>query len=193
MRDTSGTPKIDYIGMDGNIVSPATWTPGPCGESVSGAIEVLCKCDDTDADGLPDVAYREIVSIDGNGVATVLSIYNDDLSAVYIPTSPVECIPGAVLNQAIPRYTVVTGANVWALGINSTNPTLSVAFTVIVVGNTANPPIITDAGGANPLYPGQVVGWTSIYERDIIGLATPLSLTTRAGDVVAVNWLEESA
>jgi hypothetical protein len=32
INDTSGTPKITFISQDGAVVSPTSWTPGPCSD-----------------------------------------------------------------------------------------------------------------------------------------------------------------
>lgn len=237
--DTSGVPKTTFIGQNGNVVSPTTWTPGACaggGESIvlcddngsflrqwvtdavgaivprdteldgstayttvgtvrncTAQIEIVCRCDDTTGSGVGDTAYREIISIDAAGNVTLLATYNRTFTAPYTPVNPVDCsVLGDNLNRVIPRYMVLQGAGLWTLNTDSAIPTIAVTFVAIKVGDLNSPPTVTDVGGTNPLFEGQAANWGSIYSRDVLGLIAPLILTTNAGDICAVQWVEES-
>lgn len=155
-------------------------------------IEILCKCDDVNADGVGEVSYKEIVSIAPDGTVTSLAIFNQGMTAAYTPVNPVSCeVPGDNLTAAKPRYKVLTNAATWVLGADSALPTSSVAVSVIAVGNIATPPTVTDAGGTYPLFAGQSVAWATQFQRDVSGLRPPLTFTCTAGSVIAVSWLEE--
>lgn len=155
-------------------------------------IDVVCRCDDTDADGIFESSYKQIVSISPEGVVTILANYNQSLSAKYTPVSPGDCsVPGDNLVAARPRYKVLTGVGTWVLGADSALPTSSVAVSVIAVGNVAMPPTVTDVGGTSPLFVGLSLSWSAQFPRDIAGLRTPLVFTSHVGDVLAISWIEE--
>jgi hypothetical protein len=163
-----------------------------CLPSSAGRIEIVCRCDDTDGDGVGEISYKEIVKIDDAGVTTILATYNRTMTTAYTPVSPVDCsVPGDNLVATTPRYKVLSGVGTWVLNADSVSPTTSVTFTVITVGNVANPPSVTDSAGTNSLFAGQSVTWSVIHQRDVAGLKSPLSLSTKAGDVVSVAWTSE--
>ena len=190
IRNADGTYTVTNLALDGVTAYVPAGVIKVCGATQK--IEVLCLCDDTDADGVGDVAIKEIVSIDDAGVVTHLSYYTEDLSAPYVPVSLVGCTPpGENYTQIVPRYRVLQGAGNWTLGADSSLPTQSVTFTVIAVGSVANPPTVTDALGTNPLFQGQAISWSILLERDFGGLKAPLILTTQVGDIVSINFTEE--
>jgi hypothetical protein len=161
-----------------------------CGSTTQ--IEIVCKCDDADGDGVGEVSYREIISIDAAGFVRSLATYNRSMTAAYTPVSPIDCsVPGDNMIAAQPRYKVLSGVGSWVLNTDTAMPTSSVTFTVVTVGSSATPPTVTDFGGTYSLFSGQSVTWSTQYARDVAGLRTPLTLTTRVGDTVAVAWVEE--
>lgn len=190
---TMGYYRSYYADVNGKYLTPQPATSSICLPSSAGRIEIICRCDDTDADGVGDTQYRQIVKIDDAGVVTVLATYNRTMTAVYTPIAPIDCsAPGDNLIAAVPAYDVKIGAGVWTLNADSILPTYGVTVTVVAVGSTATPPTITTKIGTKPLYLNQSVSWGTQYDRDVSGLRPPLVLTTHAGDIVAVNWVEES-
>lgn len=163
-----------------------------CLPSSAGKIEIVCRCDDTDGDGVGEVSYKEIVKIDDAGTVTVLATYNRTMTAVYTPISPIDCsVPGDNLIAVEPHYKVLTGAQTWSVAADATLPVTSVTVMVVAIGNVATPPTVTDAGGTHPLFSGQSVSWSAIYSRDVAGLRSPLVFTCTAGSTLAVAWTEE--
>lgn len=195
-----GQAQISTALVGYKLATPSTWLdPYVVGAGnalsicSSGTIDILCKCDDTDADGIGETAYKEVVSISANGTVTVLATYNRTMTAAYTPVSPVDCsVPGDNLIAMSPRYKVLTNASTWVLGADSVIPTSSVSVSVIAVGNIATPPTVTDAGGTYPLFAGQSVSWSTQFDRDVSGLKPPLTFTCTAGSTLAISWQEES-
>jgi hypothetical protein len=51
----------------------------------------VCRCDDTDGDGIADTDYVALLAVDCDGLISPLGDYLPDLSAAYAPVSPVDC------------------------------------------------------------------------------------------------------
>lgn len=177
-----------YASTDGAYLSPQP--TNICLPSSAGKIEIVCRCDDTDGDGVGDISYKEIVKIDDAGTVTLLATYNRTMTAPYTPVSPIDCsVPGDNLVAVEPHYKVLTGAQTWSVAADATLPVTSVTVMVIAAGTVA--PTVTDAGGTYPLFAGQSVSWSTIYARDVAGLRAPLVFTCTAGSTLAVAWTEE--
>ena len=156
----------------------------PC--PAQSVIEV-CRCDDTDADGLPDVGYVELLAVACDGSLTSLGTYTDGLTGPYTPVAPVDCnllnteegAPPAFGVQAR-RHELATGqawdAAAW--------PTLQ-SVTVVAHGGTST---ITTADGTSTLHTGEAATW-SIARDDDARLTGPLTITADTGTVTVTYTL----
>lgn len=192
-RTAGGSVTVVDTTLDGVTTYLPTGGIKQCG--ATSTLEVICRCDDTDGDGIPDKLFRSVLAIDSDGVTSILANYEQDLITPYTPISPGECDEiGDSLNRIVPRYTVLKGANkTWTLGVDSILPTTSVTIVCVAVGDPITPPTITDAVGTNPIFQGMSVGWSTQFSRDVSGLKAPLILTTNhANDVLSVVWSTET-
>lgn len=201
--DDNGPFIRHYIyNTDGTVNTTYNTTLNGVAYTVVGAIDIcvksnvpviVCRCDDTDGDNIPDKTYKAIVQIDDVGATTVLANYEEDLLTPYTPIAPMLCSnTGTDLVSVLPNYTVLQGAGTWILHTDSAVLTQSVTVTVITVGNMADPPTLTTQAGVHPVYEGQTVTWSVVFQRDILGLKSPLTITSKAGDIIAIHWTEES-
>jgi hypothetical protein len=88
-----------YADMQGDYLSPQPTSIGGC--TSVGTIEVVDQCDDTDGDGLPDKAFRSIISVNGDGAITHLADYEGDLVTSYVPVAPVDCIQSSLVQKDV--------------------------------------------------------------------------------------------
>lgn len=51
----------------------------------------MCRCDDTDGDGIADTDYVEVLEVAADGTLTSVGAYTADMSGPYAPVSPVPC------------------------------------------------------------------------------------------------------
>ncbi|MER7983783.1 hypothetical protein, partial [Streptomyces sp. NPDC095817] len=85
-------------------VGPAPADAGPC---TAGCIDTVCRlrCDDTDGDGdgdgEADATYSELWCVRADGTAELVLTYQDDPSAPYTPTAPVDCTYGTEAHEAL--------------------------------------------------------------------------------------------
>ncbi|MEU5497972.1 hypothetical protein [Streptomyces griseofuscus] len=150
----------------------------PC--PAQNVIEV-CRCDDTDGDGLPEVGYVEILGADCTGALTSLGTYTEDLAAPYTPVSPVDCSTLDDTAGAPPAFGVqahrveLTGGGTWTA---DSWPTLQ-SVTAVAHSGTGR---ITTGDGSSTLHQGEAATW-SIARDDDARLIGPLAITPDTGTV----------
>lgn len=84
VRDTSGTPKVDFLGQDGQTVSPTTWAPGPCTDcECQRLIQPVCLRDSVTGNTRPGAV---IYSFTSAGLIASTSLVNH-AGAVITPTA----------------------------------------------------------------------------------------------------------
>ncbi|MEC3994996.1 hypothetical protein VSR01_16245 [Actinacidiphila sp. DG2A-62] len=150
-------------------------------------VEVVCKCDDTDADGSPETPYVELVGVSCDGTLTALGTYLPDFSAPYVPVSPLPCDAGEDLG-APAVFGVQAGRVVLAPGQSwdgATVPTLQ-AVTVAASGGSGT---ITTQDGPSPLTDGQTAAWT--VARDVHARLTGPLVITAVDGTVTVTYTKE--
>ena len=186
---------ISGVSTDVLLDGTTSYTPvGTVGVCKTRLIEVVCRCDDTNADGLPDKSYKALVKLNDDGTTSHLADYENDLITSYTPVAPMACAAvGSNLARVKPYYKILTGAGTWTLNTDSQAPTISVSVGVKTIGNPATPPTLQTAAGTSNLLADSVVSFSAQYPRDIAGLEPPFIVTTFAGDVVLISWTTESA
>jgi hypothetical protein len=186
----------DYA-LDGATYHPSG-TVGKCPVDVPGpvpvvsdcpaqSVEVVCRCDDVDGDGIPETGYVELVGVGCDGTLTTLGTYLPDFSAPYAPTAPLPCDTGQDLG-APPTFVLQAGRVVLAPGETwdaAAVPTLQ-AVTVAASGGSGT---ITTQDGLSPLTDGQTATWT--VARDVHArVVGPLTITATDG-TVTVDYSRE--
>ena len=84
VRDTSGTPKVDFLGQDGQTVSPSSWLPGPCTDcECQRLIQPVCLRDSVTGNTRPGAV---IYSFTSAGLIASTSLVNH-AGAVITPTA----------------------------------------------------------------------------------------------------------
>ncbi|MFF1468051.1 hypothetical protein [Streptomyces mirabilis] len=140
-----------------------------------------CRCDDTDADGLPDVGYVELLAVDCAGTVTSLGTYTDGLTGPYTPVSPVDCTTLGDEEGAGPTFGAqahrveLTGAATWSA---AAWPTLQ-SVTAVAHGGTGT---ITTADGPSTLHQGEAATWSIARDEDA-RLTGPLVIAADTGTV----------
>ncbi|MER5699489.1 hypothetical protein ACWDBO_48955 [Streptomyces mirabilis] len=140
-----------------------------------------CRCDDTDADGLPDVGYVELLAVDCAGTVTSLGTYTDGLTGPYTPVSPVNCNTLGDEEGAEPAFGAqahrveLTGAATWTA---AAWPTLQ-SVTAVAHGGTGT---ITTADGPSTLHQGEAATWSIARDEDA-RLTGPLVIAADTGTV----------
>ncbi|MGW3447338.1 hypothetical protein [Streptomyces sp. NPDC001076] len=136
-----------------------------------------CRCDDTDADGIADTDYVELLAVDCTGALTSLGTYTADLSGPYTPVAPVDCETGAGGADAAvgvqTRRVQLNPGDTWSA---ATYPTLQ-AVTAIAFGGTGT---ITTADGASTLHDGEAASWSVVRDSDAL-LTGPLTISADTG------------
>ncbi|MER6557890.1 hypothetical protein ABT300_09005 [Streptomyces sp. NPDC001027] len=138
-----------------------------------------CRCDDTDADGVSDVDYVELLAVDCAGAITSLGTYTADLSAPYTPVAPVDCDGGAA--GADPAFGVQARRVELAVGAAwdaAAWPTLQ-SVTAVAYDGTGT---VTTVDGPSTLRGGETVTW-SVERDDDARLTGPLTIAAATGTV----------
>ncbi|MCX4458671.1 hypothetical protein OOK58_42950 [Streptomyces sp. NBC_01728] len=139
-----------------------------------------CRCDDTDADGVADLGYVELLAVDCTGTLTSLGTYTEGLTGPYTPVAPVDCGPGDE-EGAEPAFGVqarrveLTAGQTWDA---ATWPTLQ-SVTAVAHGGTGT---ITTAEGASTLHTGEAATWSVGRDADAL-LTGPLTIAADSGTV----------
>lgn len=90
INDTSGTPKITFLGQDGAQVSPSTWTAGPCKEcDCQKLIQPACATDSATGDSR-QIAI--IYSFSSNGTINVAATQMVDSTGATVTLTPTETL-----------------------------------------------------------------------------------------------------
>ncbi|MFE3146568.1 hypothetical protein ACFXJ6_07880 [Streptomyces sp. NPDC059218] len=154
-----------------------TSQPEPC--QANTVIEV-CRCDDTNGDGVSDTDYVELLAVDCEGTLTSIGTYTPDLSAPYTPVAPVPCETGGA-----PSATGVQGHRVELAAGETWDaaawPTLQ-SVTAVARGTGT----VTTADGTSSLVASESVTWSVARDSDAL-LTGPLTVAANTG-TVAVSW-----
>lgn len=177
-----GAP-YDVTGAPGQCI-PASGGGGACCPAdpcPAHSVIEQCRCDDTDGDGLPDVAYVELLAVNCEGALTSLGTYTDGFTATYTPVAPVDCdaldpaegSPPAFGVQA--RRVQLDAGESWSA---ADWPVLQ-SVTVVAHGGTGT---ITTADGPSTLHTGESASWSVARDTDAL-LTGPLVITADTGTV----------
>lgn len=141
-----------------------------------------CRCDDLDGDGIGDVDYVELWSVDPTpGRRPVLiGTFTPDLGSTYDPSNPVDCQPdGPEIGATQPRRVVLTAGQTW----DAAGWPLLRAVSLLVRTGTAT---VTDAAGTSGMIGGESAAWDAAGTDVLTG---PLAVTAGpAGAEVVVNF-----
>ena len=89
--DTSGVPKVTFVGEDGNVVSPTTWTPGACTVDPTPLILPICFT----VNGQPPITHQayKVVTPTATG-ATTNFYWESDTNTIHQPSdvTETECV-----------------------------------------------------------------------------------------------------
>jgi hypothetical protein len=143
----------------------------------------VCKCDDADGDGVPEVGYVELVAVDCQGAVTSVGTYLPDLSAPYTPVAPMDCDAGEDLG-APPAFGVQARRVQLAPGASwsaATYPTLQ-SVTATAHDGAAT---VTTVDGPSTLHPSETATWGVSRDTDAL-LTGPLTIT--AGGTVTITF-----
>ncbi|MFD3612381.1 hypothetical protein ACFWXA_30805 [Streptomyces atroolivaceus] len=145
----------------------------------------VCRCDDTDGDGIADTDYVELLGIDCTGVLTSVGTYDADLSAPYTPVAPIDCDEtddGADPVTAVQaRRVQLDPGGTW----NAASwPTLQ-SVTAVAHGGTGT---ITTVDGPSTLHTGESATWSVARDTDAF-LTGPLTIAAATG-TVTITWTQ---
>ncbi|MER6975701.1 hypothetical protein [Streptomyces carpinensis] len=159
------TPTVADTALDGTTPYVLTGTAGvcstPCG--VQAVIE-QCRCDDLDADGLPDTGYVELLAVDCDGQLTSLGTYTDGLTAPYTPVSPVDCDAADEAEGAEPAFGVQAHRVELAAGQMWDAASVPLLRSVTLVARAAA--TVTTVDGTSTMIAGEAVTWSADKESD---------------------------
>jgi hypothetical protein len=195
--ETGAVVSVTNTTLDGTTYN-LTGEPGQCTATGGGScceeqpcpaqsVLEVCRCDDADGDGIPEVGFVELVAVDCAGTVSSVGTYLPDYSAPYAPVAPMDCDEGQD-EGAPPAFGVQAGRVVLAPGETwdgATVPTLQ-AVTARAFGGTGT---VTTADGTSTLLDGEEAAWT--VARDTHArLAGPLTITATDG-TVTVTYTRE--
>ncbi|SOE31791.1 hypothetical protein [Streptomyces sp. OK228] len=189
--ETGAVTAVTDTTLDGQPYT-VTGQPGQCTAAGGGSccpeqpcpaqtVIEACRCDDTDADGLPDVGYVELLAVDCSGAVTSLGTYTDGLTGPYTPVSPVDCNALGDEEGAEPTFGAqahrveLAGAASWSA---AAWPTLQ-SVTAVAHGGTGT---ITTADGPSTLHQGEAATWSIARDEDA-RLTGPLTIAASTGTV----------
>ncbi|SNT13647.1 hypothetical protein SAMN05443665_101715 [Actinomadura meyerae] len=176
--DTGGAvAAVEDTGLDGFTPYTPAGEVSICSPEPAPYTTQVCRCDDTDGDGIGDADYVEVVEIDADGAMTTVGTYNADMSAPYEPVNPVECpVQGAppVHGVRAGRVELADGSSWNAAGV----PLLQ-SVTAAAHGGTGT---ITTADGTTTLFQGESVTWSVVRDDDAM-LTGPLTIAAQTGTV----------
>ncbi|MFJ1607045.1 hypothetical protein ACIOHS_27285 [Streptomyces sp. NPDC088253] len=189
--ETGAVTAVTDTTLDGQPYT-VTGQPGQCTAAGGGSccpeqpcpaqtVIEACRCDDTDADGLPDVGYVELLAVDCSGAVTSLGTYTDGLTGPYTPVSPVDCNALGDEEGAEPTFGAqahrveLAGAASWSA---AAWPTLQ-SVTAVAHGGTGT---ITTADGPSTLHQGEAATWSIARDEDA-RLTGPLVIAADTGTV----------
>lgn len=158
-------------------------------------VEYVLLCD-VAADGTATPFLRRFTHDGADGALSGTADLALDGTTAYTPAGTVGVCsssatePPVVTQTASTHRQVLNGAGAFDLFATATGTVESVTVSVISAGATG--PTVTTASGASPLFAGESVTWSSLPDvatgsDELVG---PFSVTTNAGDIVAVSWTE---
>ncbi|WP_405893705.1 hypothetical protein OG272_15695 [Streptomyces sp. NBC_00104] len=157
-------------------------------------VEYVLLCD-VAADGTSTPFLRRFTHAQDGSLSGTASLALDGATA-YTPTGTVGVCSGDSTTPPVTAQTasthrqVLNTAGTFDVFATAAGTVESVTVTVIAAGATG--PTVTTASGVSPMFAGESVTWSAL--PDVAAgsdeLAGPLSVTTNAGDVVAVSWTE---
>ncbi|MEU1180641.1 hypothetical protein ABZ464_23875 [Streptomyces sp. NPDC005820] len=157
-------------------------------------VEYVTLCD-VAADGTATAFLRRFTHAQDGTLSSTVDLALDGRTA-YTPAGTVGVCSGSTSTQPVTMQTasthrqVLSTAGTFDVFGAATGTVESVTVTVISTGTAG--PSVTTASGTSRLYGGESVTWSAL--PDVAAgsdeLTGPLSVTTTAGDVVAVSWTE---
>lgn len=186
-----GTSSYDDTDLEG---APYTvqGTAEACGGCVPQLVE-RCGCDDADNDGLGEVGYVELWSVDpcGDAAPTLVGTWIDgDFEQPYTPVNPVDCIgddtpDGGDEVTLFAQHLNVTPGAPWTPAAVTVGRTLT-AVTYTVITGTAT---VADSNGTavSAIPAGFSATWGNDRERAV---TPPSSIAADVGGRVIVHWTE---
>ncbi|MFD9422301.1 MULTISPECIES: hypothetical protein [unclassified Streptomyces] len=168
--------------LDGTTPYTVAGAVGACDSPCRAHVVEACRWDDTDGDGVGDVRYVELVSVDGcTGVLTPVGTYLPDMTGPYEPVAPVDDGPvaGAPAARGVQAHRVLLPA-----GASWDAATVPLLQSVAVVAHGTGQ--VTTVDGPSALAAGESIGWSVARDSDA-GLTGPLTVSAIDGPV-AVAW-----
>ncbi|WP_327345982.1 hypothetical protein [Streptomyces europaeiscabiei] len=158
-------------------------------------VEYVTLCD-VAADGTSTGFLRRFIHAQDGTLSSSDDFALDGVTA-YTPSGTVgvcggsdTTTPPVTMQTASTHRQVLDTAGTFDVFATAAGTVESVTVTVIAAGATG--PTVTTASGVSPMFGGESVTWSAL--PDVAAgsdeLAGPLSVTTNAGDVVAVSWTE---
>ncbi|WP_406321850.1 hypothetical protein [Streptomyces sp. NBC_00519] len=157
-------------------------------------VEYVLLCD-VAADGTSTPFLRRFTHAQDGSLSSTATLALDG-STAYTPTGTVGVCSADSTTTPVTTQTasthrqVLNTAGTFDVFGTATGTVESVTVSVIAAGATG--PTVTTASGTSPMFAGESVTWSAL--PDVAAgsdeLTGPLSVTTKAGDVVAVSWTE---
>ncbi|MEV0822527.1 hypothetical protein [Nonomuraea rubra] len=149
-----------------------------------------CRCDDTNGDGIGDVAYVELIAIENDGSVRIVGTYTEDLQAPYTPVSPAPC-PGAA--EETTQAPLVLGTVCYDDGAGGTRSAAvvrcagcteaTVTYVDVETGAVVEAPVIVPCAAAA----AECRDSTTLLVCDVATAATPVVPTMLDGDVAELG------
>ncbi|MFE3378706.1 hypothetical protein [Streptomyces anulatus] len=180
-------PTVLDTTLDGTTPYTVAGTVGACDSPCRPHVVEACRWDDTDGDGIGDVRYVELVSVDGcTGALTPVGTYLPDMTGPYEPTAPVDDGPvtGAPAARGVQAHRVLLAA-----GASWDAATVPLLQSVTVVAHGTGQ--VTTVDGPSALAAGESIGWSVARDSDA-ALTGPLTVSAVDGPV-AVAWTRSVA
>ena len=143
-----------------------------------------CMCDDVDGDGSNIVKYNQVVKIDTNGVATIVSNYTEDWSATYTPQNPATCSSLGV-DAAESMHRTVLSNGTWTMPAMTTK----VRIHTVRVGDAANRPTVLDSDNDLSELHSNVTEQWSTTDSSYNFLKQPFNVVSAdSNDIIIINY-----
>ncbi|WP_405961286.1 hypothetical protein OG235_37130 [Streptomyces sp. NBC_00024] len=159
-------------------------------------VEYVTLCD-VAADGTSTAFLRRFTHDGTDGALSSSADLALDGTTAYTPTGTVTVCAGdtttpppVTQQTASTHRQVLTAAGTFDVFAAAAGTVESVTVTVISSGPAG--PSVTTASGISRIYGGESVTWSALPDVSVGSdeLTGPLSVTTTAGDIVAVSWTE---
>ncbi|WP_086778054.1 hypothetical protein [Streptomyces griseus] len=178
----AAAPAVLDTALDGATPYTVTGAVGTCDSPCRPHVVEACRWDDTDGDGIGDVRYVELISVDGcTGALAPVGTYLPDMTGPYEPTAPVDDGPvaGAPAARGVQAHRVLLAA-----GASWDAAAVPLLQSVSVVAHGTGQ--VTTADGPSTLTAGESIGWSVARDSDA-ALTGPLTVSAVDGPV-AVAW-----